>query len=101
MIFSSEIPARTRGCVLTVNLAHRFFNPDGKCEPGDIIYEVVIEWSALNYRSGLFVKTEYELFITESMNSLLVQSFRLEQIPPHSHSHHYTRGESGVEPLEE
>jgi hypothetical protein len=25
MIFSSEIPARTRGCVLTVNLAHRFF----------------------------------------------------------------------------
>ena len=101
MIFSSEIPARTRGCVLTVNLAHRFFNPDGKCEPGDIIYEVVIEWSALNYRSDLFGKTEYELFITESMNSLLVQSFRLKQIPPHSHSHHYTRSESGVEPLEE
>jgi hypothetical protein len=64
MVFSSEIPTGTPGRVLTANMVHRFIDPDGECEPGNI-YVVVIEWSALNHRIDHFGKTEYELFITE------------------------------------
>jgi hypothetical protein len=62
MDFSKDIPAGTTGQVIHANLVHRFTHPE--YDPADV-YEVVIEWDALDRRIAMFDETAYGLFITE------------------------------------
>ena len=60
--FSKDVPAGTTGQVFHANLVHRFTHEE--YEPADV-YEVVIEWNSLNWRTDLFDASDYERFITE------------------------------------
>ena len=60
--FSEDVPAGITGQVLHANLVHRFRHPE--YEPADL-YDVVIEWDALDRRIDLFGERDYQLFITE------------------------------------
>ena len=60
--FKEAVPAGTTGQVIHANLDCRFTHPE--YEPADV-YEVVIEWDALNRRIDIFDASDYERFITE------------------------------------
>src|SRR5712691_9435868 len=60
--FSEDVPAGTAGQILHANLVHRFRHPE--YEPADL-YDVVIEWDALDRRIDMFGERDYKLFITE------------------------------------
>jgi len=51
MFFSKDVPAGTTGQVIHANLVYRFTHPE--YDPSDV-YEVVIEWDALNRRIDMF-----------------------------------------------
>jgi hypothetical protein len=60
--FKEAVPAGTTGRIIHANLMCRFKNPE--YEPADV-YEVVIEWDALDRRIDMFDPSAYERFITE------------------------------------
>jgi hypothetical protein len=60
--YSEDVPAGTTGHVIRANLYHRFTHPE--YEPADV-YNVVIEWDALDRRIDMFDASDYKLFITE------------------------------------
>ena len=60
--FSKDVPAGTTGQVIHANLVYRFTHEE--YEPADL-YEVVIEWDALNRRIDMFDESDYQRFITE------------------------------------
>ena len=63
--FKEEVPAGTTGRVIHANLVCRFGAfTEPEDEPADL-YEVVIEWEALDRRIDMFDARDYERFITE------------------------------------
>src|SRR5207248_1679750 len=60
--FKDAVPAGTMGRIIHANLMCRFRHSE--YEPADV-YEVVIEWDALDRRIDMLDPSAYERFITE------------------------------------